>query len=181
MLIILDRDGVINVDSDDYIKSPKEWEPIAHSLSAIARLNEAGHTVVVATNQSGVGRGYFTQQTLDAIHEKMREELAAVGGHLQGIYFCPHSPDDHCACRKPKAGLLLDIARDFKADLKQAYVVGDSLRDIQAAHTVGALPILVRTGKGKKTLQEGDKALEGVPVYKDLAAFVGAIVAGVDS
>ena len=155
--IILDRDGVINQDSDAYIKSPDEWLPIPGSLDAIARLNRAGFRVVVATNQSGVARGYF--------------DLSM----LQQIFFCPHGPDDHCDCRKPKSGLLQQIAEQFRIDLTGVPAIGDSLRDLQAAEEVGAQPILVLTGKGEKTLQ----ALHGdtrVPVYRDLAAAVDALL-----
>lgn len=178
MLIIMDRDGVINYDSPDYIKSPKEWKAIPHSLHAITRLNHAGHQVVVATNQSGVGREYYSLDTLNAIHQKMKDELSAIGGHFDGIYFCPHHPDDGCDCRKPEPGMLLQIGKDFNADLKQAYFIGDSLRDIQAAQKVGALPVLVLTGKGEQTLAENKLALRHIPVYKDLAEVVGAIIDG---
>jgi len=177
MLIIMDRDGVINQDSPDYIKSPKEWIPIPHSLNAITRLNNAGHQVVVATNQSGVGRGYYSQAVLEKIHQKMRDELAAVGGRIDGIYFCPHTPDDHCECRKPKPGMLLQIAKDYNADLKQVYFVGDSIRDIQAAQAVGCLPVLVKTGNGEKTIAE-NRFLK-IPIYRDLSEVVGALIEGV--
>ncbi len=178
MLIIIDRDGVINHDSVDYIKSPKEWIAIPSSLNAITRLNHAGHQVVVATNQSGIGRGYYSPDTLEAIHQKMRDELSAVGGRLDGIYFCPHIPDDHCECRKPKPGLLIQIAKDFNVDLKQSYFIGDSFRDIQAAQQVAALPILVRTGNGERTLKENKATLRSIPVYADLSEVVGAIIEG---
>lgn len=178
MLIMMDRDGVINHDSPDYIKSPKEWIPILHSLNAITRLNHAGHHVVVVTNQSGVGRGYFSMDTLEAIHKKMHDELSLIGGRLDGIYICPHSPDDHCDCRKPKPGLLMQVAKDFHADLKQAYFIGDALRDIQAAQKVGALPILVLTGKGKESLKQHKLELRNIPVYADLSEAVGAIIEG---
>ncbi len=178
MLIIMDRDGVINYDSDEYIKSPKEWIPIPHSLNAIMRLHQAGHQLVVATNQSGIGRGYYSRDVLNAIHQKMKDELSAIGGHLDGIYICPHTPDDACDCRKPKPGMLLEIARDFNADLKQAYYVGDSIRDIQAAQAVGCLPVLVKTGNGEETLAKHAAELKDVPVYADLAAVAGSIIKG---
>lgn len=171
MLIILDRDGVINEDSPDYIKNPDEWIAIPSSLTAIARLNQLGHQVIVATNQSGVGRGYYTEATLGAIHEKMRNALAEQGGHVDAIYYCPHTPDDHCECRKPKPGMLKKIAEDLKADLSTAILVGDSLRDLQAAQAVHCKPVLVCTGKGEATLA-ADKGLENVPVYLDLNDFV---------
>jgi len=178
MLVMMDRDGVINQDSPDYIKSPKEWIPIPHSLNAITRLNHAGHQVVVVTNQSGVGRGYYAMDTLEDIHKKMHDALSVIGGHIDALYICPHSPDDGCDCRKPKPGMLMNVAKDFNADLKQAYFVGDSLRDMQAAQQVGALPILVRTGNGNETLKKHKLALQEIPVYADLSEVVGAIIEG---
>lgn len=173
MLIILDRDGVINEDSDEFIKTPDEWLPIPGSLAAIAQLNRAGHLVTIATNQSGIGRGLYTAQDLEQIHAKMHQALAQEGGHIDGIYYCPHHPDQGCACRKPKPGLLLQIAKDYEYDLSQALLIGDAQRDIQAAQAVDCPAILVKTGKGIKTL--GSNKLEGVPVYKDLAQAVAAI------
>jgi D-glycero-D-manno-heptose 1,7-bisphosphate phosphatase len=173
--IILDRDGVINEDSDAYIKSPDEWLPIPGSLDAIARLKRAGFRVVVATNQSGVARGYFDLSMLQQIHRKMLDLLQQAGGHLDGIFFCPHGPDDHCDCRKPRTGLFQQIAEQFRIDLTGIPAIGDSLRDLQAAEEVGAQPILVLTGKGEKTL----RALHGdprIPVYRDLAAAVDALL-----
>ena len=174
-LIILDRDGVINFDSDEYIKSPEEWIPIPGSLEAIARLNGAGYTVVVASNQSGVGRGLLDLSALQQIHEKMARELARVGGKIDAIFFCPHAPDDRCDCRKPKPGLLLEIAKKFHLDLKNVPAVGDSLRDIEAAQAAGAKPVLVRTGKGDEVARSG-KLPAGVEVYDDLAAFTDALL-----
>lgn len=175
MLIILDRDGVINCDSDDYIKSPEEWIAIPNSLEAIAKLNQAGHIIVVATNQSGVGRGYFSLTTLEKIHQKMQEELAKKGGELARIYVCPHIPNDYCECRKPNSGLFHKIADDFKINLSQAISVGDNLRDIQAAQAVHCPAVLVKTGKGKKTIAVG-LGLDDVPIYEDLNAFAAAIL-----
>jgi D-glycero-D-manno-heptose 1,7-bisphosphate phosphatase len=177
-LIILDRDGVINFDSDAYIKSPAEWHAIPESLAAIARLNQAGYTVAIATNQSGVGRGYYPLSTLDAIHKKMLDELVAVGGHIDMIAFCPHTPEDNCDCRKPKPGLLYQIADAFQADLTQTLVIGDAMRDLQAAHAANARAALVLTGKGEKNLTQHQEALTNVPVYKNLAAAVDAILRG---
>jgi len=174
-LIILDRDGVINEDSDQYIKSIDEWMPIPGSLEAIARLNQADYRVVVATNQSGVARGLFGFDTLNRMHTKMLKMLADVGGEIDGIFFCPHTPEENCECRKPKAGLLLDIAKRFDVDLTGVPVIGDSLRDLEAARLVNAAPILVRTGKGERTLAKGE-GLDGVPVYDDLAGAVDAIL-----
>ncbi|MGZ5118853.1 MAG: D-glycero-beta-D-manno-heptose 1,7-bisphosphate 7-phosphatase, partial [Burkholderiales bacterium] len=146
-LVILDRDGVVNHDSESFIKSPEEWRPIAGSLEAIARLNQAGYHVVLATNQSGVGRGLFEVSTLNAIHDKMHRALAQIGGRIDAIFFCPHAQEANCECRKPKSGLLREIAHRFNVDLKGVPNVGDSLRDLQAAAAVEALPILVLTGK----------------------------------
>lgn len=174
-LIILDRDGVINYDSDEYIKSPDEWLAIPGSLEAIARLNRAGYKVAVATNQSGLARGYFDLATLAKIHKKMHAELAHVGGTIDAIFFCPHGPEDGCACRKPKPGLLKDIAKEFNCDLPGVPAVGDSLRDVEAARAVGAKPILVRTGKGLRTLQKGGIPAD-VAVYDDLAALVDVLL-----
>ncbi|HBZ18721.1 MAG TPA: D-glycero-beta-D-manno-heptose-1,7-bisphosphate 7-phosphatase [Betaproteobacteria bacterium] len=150
-LAIIDRDGVINYDSDQYIRTPAEWKPIPQSLEAIARLNHAGYRVVLATNQSGVGRGLFDMSTLNAIHDKMYRALAHVGGRIDALFFCPHIDESNCDCRKPKPGMLLDIAKRFNVDLKNIPFIGDSLKDLQAAQAVGAKPILVRTGKGEKT------------------------------
>lgn len=168
-LVILDRDGVINQDSAAYIKSPDEWKPIPGSLEAIALLSQAGYRVLVATNQSGVGRGLFEMATLNAIHDKMHRALGLAGGRIDGIFFCPHSQDAGCNCRKPKPGLLEEISRRFGVSLEGVPMIGDSLRDLQAAAAVGARPILVLTGKGKKTRKDGDLPQNTV-VYDDLAA-----------
>ncbi len=174
-LVILDRDGVINQDSDAYIKSPNEWRPIAGSLEAIARLNQAGYHVVVATNQSGVGRGLFEMATLNAIHDKMHRALAQVGGRIDAVFFCPHAQDAGCACRKPKPGLLEEIASRLNVNLKNVPAVGDGLRDLQAAAAVGAAPILVLTGKGAKTRKDGGLP-EGTQIFADLAEAVRFII-----
>ena len=150
--ILLDRDGVINRDSDEFIKSPEQWLPIDGSLEAIALLNAHGYQVVVVTNQSGIARGLFDEAMLEKIHAKMRRLVKEKGGAIAAIYYCPHGPDSDCDCRKPKAGLLKAFAADFNADLTTIAVVGDSLRDLQAAEAVGAQPILVKTGKGLQTL-----------------------------
>ena len=174
-LVILDRDGVINEDSDSYIKGPDEWRPIPGSLEAIARLNHAGYHVILATNQSGVGRGLFEVSTLNAIHDKMHRALAQIGGRIDAIFFCPHAQEANCACRKPKAGLLEEIARRFNVDLKGVPIVGDALRDLQAAAVVGAAPVLVLTGKGRKTQAAGHLP-EGTQIYHDLADAVRSVV-----
>ena len=174
-LVILDRDGVINHDSDQYTKSPDEWKPIPGSLAAIARLNQSGYRVVVATNQSGIGRGLFETDTLMAIHDKMLKALSLVGGRIDAIFFCPHTNADNCECRKPKAGMYKEIAARMNVDLAGVPAIGDSLRDLHAAVTVGAQPMLVLTGKGRKT--QDDPALPpGTPVFPDLAAAVAHIV-----
>ena len=151
-LLILDRDGVINEDSDDYIKSVDEWRPIPGSIEAIAALYKAGFNVYVASNQSGLGRGLFSQQDLDAMHARLGQLLAAEGAALAGIFYCPHRPEDNCPCRKPSPGLLRQIGTHANASLHNVPLVGDSLRDLEAAIAVGCQPILVKTGKGEKTL-----------------------------
>lgn len=176
-LIILDRDGVINEDSDNYIKSPEEFIPIPGSLEAISRLNHAGYLVMIATNQSGIARGYFDMDTLNQIHDKLKRILNGLGGHIDGIFFCPHGPDDQCRCRKPQPGLLEEIARRLDTSLAGVPVVGDSLRDLQAAQQVGATPVLVRTGKGERTLAKGE-GLEAVPVFDNLASYVDHLLEG---
>lgn len=175
-LVILDRDGVINEDSDNYIKSVDEWKPIPGSLEAIARLKQADYKVVVATNQSGVARGLFGFDTLNRMHNKMLKMLADVGGSIDAIFFCPHLPEEDCLCRKPKPGLMHDIAKRFDVDLTGVPAIGDALRDIQAAQQVNAAPMLVRTGKGERTLAKG-QGLEGVPVFDNLAQAVDHILA----
>ncbi len=174
-LIILDRDGVINYDSDQFIKNPDEWKPLPGSLEAIARLNQAGYRVVVATNQSGVGRGLFDMPTLNAIHEKMHKACAQAGGRIDAVFFCPHAADAGCKCRKPRSGMIEEIAERYGMDLTGVPSVGDSLRDLEASASLGAQPILVLTGKGQKTQAKG-----GLPpatlVYPDLAAVVLTLV-----
>ncbi|MGL4667643.1 MAG: D-glycero-beta-D-manno-heptose 1,7-bisphosphate 7-phosphatase [Saezia sp.] len=170
-LVILDRDGTINEDSDQFIRSPDEWIPIPGALQAIARLNHAGFRVVIATNQSGVGRGYFDMATLNATHDKMRRLLAEEGGRIDAIFCCTHAPEDGCHCRKPLPRLFEEIAQRYQIGLQDVAAVGDSLRDLEAAFTAGASPVLVRTGKGKKTQEKGSLPL-GTVVFDDLAAFV---------
>lgn len=174
-LIILDRDGVINHDSDQFIKSPDEWRPIPGSLEAIARLNQAGYRVVVASNQSGLGRGLFCMDMLNRIHAKMHRMVGMAGGRIDAVFLCPHPADAECACRKPKPGLFRDIAHRYRTDLAGVPAVGDALRDLEAATAVGAQPILVRTGKGERTLASG-LLPEGVAVYDDLEAAVRALL-----
>jgi D-glycero-D-manno-heptose 1,7-bisphosphate phosphatase len=175
-LVILDRDGVINEDSDDFIKSPAEWVPIPGSLEAIAELTNAGFMVAVATNQSGLARGLFDIDVLSAIHGQMVARVAAVGGRIDAIAFCPHAPADRCQCRKPAPGLLISLARRFGVALTDVPVVGDSQRDVQAAVGVGASPILVRTGKGRRTESALPERLHAMPVVDDLRAAVSLII-----
>ena len=175
-LIILDRDGVINADSEQFIKSPDEWKPIPGSLEAIARLNQWGWRVVVASNQSGVGRGLFGMDTLNAINDKMVRSLAQVGGRLDAIFFCPHAADSTCECRKPKSGLFQQIAERFNADLTGVPCVGDSLRDLQAGVSMGCEPYLVLTGKGMKT-REDPELPPGTRIFPDLDAVAAALTA----
>ena len=173
-LIILDRDGVINYDSDAYIKTVDEWQPLPGAIAAIARLYHAGWTVAVATNQSGLARGYYDEAGLDAMHDKLRALLAAEGAQIGLIAHCPHGPDDGCDCRKPEPGLLRQIAGHYGADLAGVWFVGDSLRDLQAAVAVGAQPVLVKTGKGESTASKPLPA--GTLVFPDLAAATTALL-----
>ena len=175
-LIILDRDGVINYDSDQFIKSPEEWKQIPGSLEAIARLNQDGYRVVVATNQSGIGRGLFDMAMLNAIHDKMHKACALVGARIDAMFFCPHAAEANCYCRKPKSGLLEEIAARYSlGNLRGVPAVGDSLRDLQSAVAVDALPILVLTGKGVKTQADGGLP-EDTKVFADLAAVAATLV-----
>ena len=175
-LIILDRDGVINFDSAQFIKNPAEWKPIPGSLEAIAKLNQAGYRVVIATNQSGVGRGLFEMDTLNAIHEKMQKAVAAAGGRIDAVFYCPHAADAGCECRKPKPGMFKRISECFNVNLKGVPVIGESLRDLVAGIELGCLPILVLSGKGEKTQEEGGLP-EGTRVFADLAAAVETLLA----
>lgn len=174
-LIILDRDGVINFDSDQFIKSPDEWKPIPGSLEAIARLTREGWRVVVATNQSGLARGLFEMATLNAIHAKMHKAAALAGGRIEAVFYCPHSAEMDCDCRKPKPGLYDEIAARYGRDLRDVPVIGDSLRDLTAAERVGAKPMLVKTGKGGKTLAAGGLP-SNIPVFSDLREVVDALL-----
>jgi D-glycero-D-manno-heptose 1,7-bisphosphate phosphatase len=173
-LVILDRDGTINYDRDDYVKSPEEWQPMPQALEAIARLNHAGWHVVVVSNQSGLGRGLFDVATLNAMHAKMNKLLAAAGGRVDAVFYCPHSPEEQCACRKPLPGLFEQIGERFGIDLKGVPCVGDSLRDLQAGQAVGCAPHLVLTGKGEQFRQRALPATfpADTRVHNDLSAFV---------
>ena len=172
-LIILDRDGVINENSPDYIKAPEEWIPIPGSLEAIARMCRAEYRIVIISNQSGAGRGLFTIDTLNRIHTRMLEHIQQKGGEIDAIMICPHTPADNCNCRKPKPGMFLELARRLKINLNQVPAVGDSLRDIEAARAAGASPVLVRTGEGRRSIEQNAKqeVLGAVPVFDNLAEF----------
>lgn len=169
-LVILDRDGVINRDSREFVKATDEWIPLPGSVEAIAKLSRAGYTVTVASNQSGLARGLFDRRALRAMHRKLRKLVAAKGGRIDRIVVCPHGPDDGCDCRKPRPGLLRRLARHYNADLAATPVIGDSLRDLEAAAEVGARPILVRTGNGRKTAASLTGKLAAIEVFDDLAA-----------
>jgi len=174
-MIILDRDGVINYDSPAFIKSPAEWVPIPGSLEAIARLNQAGYRVVVASNQSGIARELFDMTVLNAIHQKMHTSAQLVGASIDAVFFCPHAAVDSCDCRKPKSGMFEEIGKRFKVSLKGVPTVGDSLRDLQAGFNSGCLPYLVLTGKGEKTQETGGLP-PGTQVFPDLAAMVNVLL-----
>lgn len=180
-LVILDRDGTINEDRDDYVKSADEWQPVPGSLEAIARLNQAGWHVVVATNQSGLGRGLFDMDALNRMHRKMHDGLMAHGGRIDAVFFCPHAPEDACRCRKPLPGLFEEIAERYGVDLHGVPAVGDSLRDLQAATAGGCTPHLVLTGKGAELGAAGIAQIldqvPGVTVHDNLAAFADALLA----
>lgn len=174
-LVVLDRDGVINYDSVHFIKSTNEWIPIPGSLEAIALLNQSGYRVAVATNQSGISRGLFDMVTLNAIHDKMHRALGQLGGRVDAMFYCPHSAEDNCSCRKPKPGMMEEIGHRFGMDMKGVPIVGDALRDLQAGAVLGMQPILVRTGKGEETLAAGGLP-DGTLVFADLAEAVQHII-----
>jgi D-glycero-D-manno-heptose 1,7-bisphosphate phosphatase len=179
-LIILDRDGTINEDRDDFVKSPDEWVPIPGSLEAIARLNHAGWHTVVATNQSGLARGLFDMATLNAIHAKMNRALTELGGRIDAVFYCPHGPDDGCSCRKPLPGLFTMIGERYGVPLRETYAIGDSLRDLEAGVAAGCAPHLVRTGKGAllddAALRAIKKAVPHAVFHADLASFAQQLI-----
>lgn len=170
-LVILDRDGVINYDSDEYVKSVDEWIELPGSMQALAKLTKAGYKIAVATNQSGISRGYFSEETLTAMHKKMEDLSTAAGAKFDYIAYCPHGPDDNCDCRKPLPGLIDQIESALNVSAKDSFMVGDSLRDLQAGQAKGMKAVLVLTGKGQRTQDKGI-GLEGVPTFKDLNDFV---------
>ena len=179
-LIILDRDGTLNEDRDDYVKSPDEWVPLPGALEAVARLNHAGWHIVLATNQSGIGRGLFDMAALNAMHAKMNQMLAHHGGRVDAVFFCPHEPDAQCSCRKPLPGLYEQISERYGVDLKDVPTVGDSLRDVQAGAAVGCETHFVRTGKAARMsdvqLAQLLQQVPGTTVHKDLGAFAEFII-----
>jgi D-glycero-D-manno-heptose 1,7-bisphosphate phosphatase len=175
-LVILDRDGVINRDSPEFVKSADEWLPIPGSIDAIAALSRAGFQVAVASNQSGLARGLFNQAALEAMHQKMCQLVAAAGGEVNFIAICPHGPDDGCDCRKPKPGLLRQVAEHFGVTLDGVPVIGDSLRDIEAALAAGARPVLVKTGNGLDALAALPEGRPGPEVFADLSATALALI-----
>lgn len=177
-LVILDRDGVINRDSDVFVKNADEWQPLPGSIEAIAALTAAGFTLAVASNQSGIARGLFDQAALDTMHHKMLQLVDAAGGRINKIVICPHGPDDACDCRKPKPGLFEQLARYFETSLAGVPAIGDALRDLEAAAAAGASPILVRTGKGAETEMALPERFVNIPVYDDLAAAARALIEG---
>jgi len=179
-LIILDRDGVINEDSDQYIKSADEWQPISGSLEAIARLFAAGFTLAIATNQAGIGRGLFSAKTLESIHNKLIKLVRGVGGDIATIAYCPHHPDDQCQCRKPQPGLVQQIEKNLNTSAEGAWFVGDSLKDLQAAKRAGCKPSLVLTGNGEQTFLslEAYETLQSTPVFVNLNAFADSLLRG---
>ena len=180
-IIVLDRDGVINIDSDDYIKSLEEWIPIAGSIQAIATLTQLGYKIFIATNQSGIGRGYYDMATLNSMHERLEKLVSEQGGKIAGIVYCPHIPSDHCACRKPKVGMLDQIQKKFKVDLKGHPFVGDSLKDLEVAESFGCEGILVKTGKGIQTLAVDSDLVKKTRVFNDLENFVASLTIKTDN
>ena len=172
-LIILDRDGVINEDSDDYIKSPDEWIPIAGSLEALGKLSQNGFKVIIITNQSGIGRKIFSIEMLNAIHKKMSINLAQYGGVIDGIFFCPCAPEENCNCRKPKSGLYNEVSDRLQISLENVFCVGDKITDIQAAQNARAKPILVKTGKEN---DDSGNIPKNIPIYDDLLSFVNKVI-----
>lgn len=178
--LILDRDGVINVESPEFVKTPEEWVPIKGSLEAIGRLSQAGYEIVIITNQSGLGRGHFSADMLAKMHAKMIDQVQQHGGKIQSILFCPHKPDEGCECRKPKDGMYQELAERLNINFSNVYSVGDSVRDLLAAKTAGAKPVLVKTGNGKKSLKEiannADLDLQSAPAFDNLASFANALL-----
>lgn len=180
--LILDRDGVINQDSDAFVKSAAEWVALPGSIEAIAAFSRAGYQVYIATNQSGLGRGLFDVSVLQAMHKKMIDLVSASGGHIDGIFYCPHTPDDHCDCRKPLPGLIVQIENALGYAVAGCPMVGDSLRDLEAGVARGCLPVLVRTGKGEKTLakmhEDKHPLLDNLTIADSLADYAATVLGG---
>ena len=174
-MLLLDRDGVINYESPDYIKSPDEWQAIPGSLAAIARLTQAGYRVAVTTNQSGVGRGLFSEAVLGDIHRKMLQEVEQAGGRIERIFYCPHGPDEGCDCRKPRPGLIYQATEEMPCPRRNIVLIGDTLRDLEAAQAADIKAFLVRTGKGSATEKQLPDGL-AAGVYDDLAAAADALL-----
>lgn len=175
-LIILDRDGVINYDSDQYIKSPEEWTPIEGSLAAIGRFNQTGLKVCVATNQSGITRGYFNKKTLNEIHDKMSRLLKEQKAWIDYLAYCPHGPNDNCFCRKPKPGMLLEIIEKMDVKKDETIFIGDTIGDMQAAEQAGIDFALLKTGKGERTIKSNPKVVEKVAIFNDLQHFSDSLL-----
>lgn len=179
-LLILDRDGVINIESPDFVKTPEEWIPIKGSLEAIGRLSQAGYEIVIITNQSGLGRGLFSADMLAKMHARMIDYVQQHGGKIQSILFCPHKPDEECECRKPKDGMYRQLSERLNISFNGVYSVGDSVRDLLAAQSAGASPVLVKTGNGKKSIKEiaskPELDLQDAPVFDNLASFADALL-----
>ena len=180
-VIILDRDGVINYERDNYVTTPDEWIALPGSLAAITKLHQANYQVAIVTNQSGIGKGLYSVNTLNRIHQRMCDQLKLIGGDIRAIFFCPHAPEDNCDCRKPKPGMFIELSNHLQCDLSTVYAVGDQLRDLQAAAAAGARPVLVKTGYGNSTLHKiktgkFSKKLTLVPVYANLAEFVDELL-----
>lgn len=182
-LVIVDRDGTICIEREGYIQTPDDWEPLPGALDAIARINQAGYHVVIAANLPGLGRGLFDMAALNAIQAKMNKQLAAVGGRVEAIFYCPHAPDEGCTCRKPLPGLFQQIGERYKVDLRNIHAVGDSVRDVQATAAAGCIPHLVLTGKGAPVQTDPlpPEFPPGTRVHADLAAFATAFVAEVEA
>ena len=182
-LVIVDRDGTLCVEREGYIQTPDEWEPLPGALDAIARLNHAGYHVVMAANLPGLGRGLFDMAALNAIQARMNKQLAAVGGRIEAVFYCPHAPDEGCSCRKPLPGLFQQIGERYKIDLRQVHAVGDSVRDVQAAHAAGCVPHLVLTGMGAPTQTDPlpPEFPPGTRVHADLAAFASDFIAAMEA
>ena len=180
-LIILGRDGILNEYRDDHVKAPAEWVPIPGALEAVSRLNHAGWHAVVATNQAGIGRGMIDMASVNLIHAHMNKLMQAQGARLDAVFFCPHTPEEQCDCRKPLPGMMLEIGERYGVDLDHVPVAADTLRDLQAAHAAGCEPHLVRTGRAAQlddaVVEQWCKQVPGVRVHADLSAMAEQLIA----